>query len=1321
MAYPAQHSSTALQLKLTAATIIQCSFINLTGTVQQFLIKGPGVPVEMRAGGAIISVQSNLTISRSTFQGNSATVGGAIFAWIKCNISILNTTFADNQAVCHDELCRNKRLAVPRGGALAVQTCNLLIQSTIFNSNHTNGLGGAMHTIQSNIRAIATIFFNNSAVTVMNESITNSGSGGVLSALISTINFTKSTFTFNRANYGGAMYTQTSIITLINNTFTDNNAKFDGGVLRSFTDYNVHVIRCQFINNSATDGGSISADKSNINSTQNVFSHNYAKKDAIMIALVSNVTTCEDFFIFNIGGLGVMAAYFGTFTIHSTFIGYNRARNGTVFDMFHVAFYSHGIVNIINNEANKGVINYDLCQADLFSRTLFNNNTGLIVIFNSNITFNGTTYISNCNASSDSVLLIQLSTVVFYGISIIVNNQAMQGGAIYITDSRVFLHGETTISNNTAMFDGGGIFLHKSELHCKEYSTLIIYGNRATTNGGGISALSSSIFATDTFKAPLLQNETFFTQGSSMIVFKNQAKLGGGISLWNSNLFISAYSLSSFSGNNLVINFTENVATNYGGAIYVDDYSSNYVCSSTRTNYFSSSLCFLQIFFFKKIDLKYNRHTYIHFSQNYAAIAGSTIFGGLFDRCLMQNGTTSADLQGTSFLRSVTNIDSLDSITSYPVKVCFCREHKSDCSYEHPPIYVMKGYPFALSVVAIDQVNHTVKFSTIASYLDLGKGRLSIDQQMQNTKESCTDLTYNVFSPNTSIELALFAKGPCGAALPSVRRVKILFIPCSCPIGFQPTHADKTKCECGCDPELLYDINKCDPNQESIVREGNFWIAYVNSSDNSSSGYIGYQHCPLDYCLPATSKINISLSIPNGSDMQCGFNRSRLLCGRCKPHYSISLGSSHCIQCSSNQLKWVIPLMIVAALMGGIILVIILLILNLTVARGTLNGIIFYANIAFTNKSSFLPFTRPNFISVVISWLNLEIGMDTCFYSGMDMYWKTWIQLGFSAYLFFLVTMIIVISERSTILSNIIRRKNPVATLATLVLLSYTKLLHIIISALSSAIIKYPDGSKTVVWLADATLEYWSGKHIALFFVAIVLLIIGMFYTVVLLFWQWLLPRQDWKLLHWIKNQKLCMFIETYHAPYNFKHRYWTGLLLLVRIILLVVAAMNVSGDLAMNLVANCVLIVTLMVFKLYVQGTTPVYKTWLIDILESACLVNVLTFSFFKLYYLAENSSQVIIAYLSGIIIIVMFASVLVYHICTELLFKTKIWMIIDSCIQTRMRRNRDEREMVNLLDHQSATTDEEDEAIEPTFTIIERPTPQQPLSELVEDTKTE
>ena len=47
-------------------------------------------------------------------------------------------------------------------------------------------------------------------------------------------------------------------------------------------------------------------------------------------------------------------------------------------------------------------------------------------------------------------------------------------------------------------------------------------------------------------------------------------------------------------------------------------------------------------------------------------------------------------------------------------------------------------------------------------------------------------------------------------------------------------------------------------------------------------------------------------------------------------------------------------------------------------------------------------------------------------------------------------------------------------------------------------------------------------------------------------------------------------------------------------------------------------------------------------------------------------------------------------------------------------MRRNDNSDELRNLLE---ASSDEEDEAAEPTFSIIERPTPQKPLSELVEE----
>ena len=135
---------------------------------------------------------------------------------------------------------------------------------------------------------------------------------------------------------------------------------------------------------------------------------------------------------------------------------------------------------------------------------------------------------------------------------------------------------------------------------------------------------------------------------------------------------------------------------------------------------------------------------------------------------------------------TVTDIVSLDSISSHPVRICFCRENQPDCSYEHPPVSVMKGYPFTLSLVAVDQVNNTVSFTKITTLINSGLGSIGIGQYKQQTEEGCTDLKFNVFSPNRSTELTLFPSGPCENSLPSVRIVEIKFLPCSCPIGFQP-------------------------------------------------------------------------------------------------------------------------------------------------------------------------------------------------------------------------------------------------------------------------------------------------------------------------------------------------------------------------------------------------------------------------------------------------------------------------------------------------------------------------------------------------------
>lgn len=136
-----------------------------------------------------------------------------------------------------------------------------------------------------------------------------------------------------------------------------------------------------------------------------------------------------------------------------------------------------------------------------------------------------------------------------------------------------------------------------------------------------------------------------------------------------------------------------------------------------------------------------------------------------------------------------------------------------------------------------------------------------------------------------------------------------------------------------------------------------------------------------------------------------------------------------------------------------------LFVLNLTIAVGTLNGIILYAHIVTANSNILFPFSKPNFATVIVTWLNMEFGVDACFFEGVDAYWKLWLQLAFPSYVISLVVVVIIVSEHSMRFVQLIGKRNPMAVLTTLILLSYAKLLHTIIAALSFATLEYRNGS----------------------------------------------------------------------------------------------------------------------------------------------------------------------------------------------------------------------------------------------------------------------
>ena len=240
-------------------------------------------------------------------------------------------------------------------------------------------------------------------------------------------------------------------------------------------------------------------------------------------------------------------------------------------------------------------------------------------------------------------------------------------------------------------------------------------------------------------------------------------------------------------------------------------------------------------------------------------------------------------------------------------------------------------------------------------------------------------------------------------------------------------------------------------------------------------------------------------------------------------------------------------------------------ILNLTVSQGTINGLIFYANIVAANRSILFPAHYGkllSFLSVFISWLNLDLGIETCFIKGLDGYWKTWLQFVFPFYVWFIAAAIILVSHYSTRATKIFGDKINRFVLATLLLLSYAKLLRSVITIFSFTTLEYPDDTRAKVWSFDGNLRYLSSKHIPLFLFALaIVLLLWLPYIAVLLSAQWLRTQTHRKGLRWLKP-----FLDAYYGPFKDKHHYWAGVLLVVRGVLFVFFASFLAVENNVNL-----------------------------------------------------------------------------------------------------------------------------------------------------------
>ena len=554
----------------------------------------------------------------------------------------------------------------------------------------------------------------------------------------------------------------------------------------------------------------------------------------------------------------------------------------------------------------------------------------VISFISSQLDINGTLNVSQTNGSISAFM----SNFTING-QLFVEGVTHTYGMLFV-HSNMYMNGTVVIKNNVGSFASGLYLLNSTAVF---QGDCIISQNTGTAAGGLLIDESTATF-----------------RNLDINLLQNSAADGGGIYLSPTSKLILNGSVKMYASGN---------KARYGGAIFVQNVEDYRYCLKS-TDYLNQGLqnyhCFFQI-------IGQGRNISLVFNGNNASLAGNDLFGGRLEYCTMNYNSTQSGLDAfrsiSSFLAN--SISDSSSISSVPMTVCFCKNDSLSCDQSNFTVYVQRGEIFKVPLVAVGQANGIVPavIRTQFKLANLKHTGFGQNQAVQWSRKQCHPLTFALTSAEDYVELTIFADGLCRDIGESSRTITVHFLDCF--VGFQLSHG-----ECICHQQIQHLTNTCIPQSGKIRRSTNWWIG-TYYSNGSFQGLITYPHCPFDYCR--REEMFISLEYP---DSQCALNRSGILCGACQHGLSLTLGGSECDKCDSAITT---PIVLLVALIAGVVLVITLLVLRLNVAVGTINGLVFYANIVSVNKAVFFPAGDSNILTVFIAWLNLDLCIQKCGYS----------------------------------------------------------------------------------------------------------------------------------------------------------------------------------------------------------------------------------------------------------------------------------------------------------------------------------------------------
>ena len=835
-----------------------------------------------------------------------------------------------------------------------------------------------------------------------------------------------------------------------------------------------------------------------------------------------------------------------------------------------------------------------------------------------------------------AVLATLDSNVMVEGTAVFQNNSGYTGGALFLVNTTCSLQGQLSFNyNNATEQSGGAIFTHRSMVDIG--SSAQFTGNYAEERGGGIYLEHSHM----TSEGELRFVENVVKSGGGAVALlgsvmsiaetahfvRNNAKYGGAIEL----LISSQIELIS----PVNVSFTRNRAT-LGGAILVSDLLSTYItqCQNVSVDRMN---CFYKL---QSPNASLEGVT-LRFTENFVNKSGSSVYGGGLELCRVQINDIQSSMSGYQFLQNVSVVhllpNDISNISSKPLRLCQCVNNMPNCSQNvHFNKTTVAGRTFNLSVMAVGQLDMPENANIV--YIFNSSNGSEIQPQSYNSNDTiyCHNVGYKLITGNSNENLQVHPEG-CNSYNGSLFMNIIVE---TCPPGFELV--DK---RCSCETSLLKiieDEESCDIETGLIKRPDGLWIK-PHFFNGSYKGFSWSKNCYLPYCVQENDADPTIMNFSSiDVDIQCQGNHTGIVCGSCEENHSLVLQQLNCDICEDRYLS-----LIVYFAFAGLALVGILLLLQLTVAKGTINGFILYSNFINICFDLFFPPNKAKLtpLSIFISWTNLNFGIPACFYDGLDAYSYIWLQYAFPFYLWFLIGAIIVACKESSKARSLFG-SNPVAVLATIMLLSFTKLLETTVYVLSYRVLNRSDGAAVLHWWADANLLYFKGKHIPLaIFSLCVIIFILIPYTFFLLFGYRFLKYSGKKGFRWFNKFK--PLLDAYYAPYTKRARFWPGLLILLRVCLFLSFTIEVINTSNGTLILASSLFIVVMTIA-WTSG--PIYNKLYNEVLEATFLLNICIVPIASYHVKSVNGNQLWVTYPSVAIAFSEFIGILLFHLLYRL-----------------------------------------------------------------------